>query len=83
MTDFAGTLSQERFLLECARAERLEREQEEWERMIAAVRMQEREKVAAFMLARSIATGHGDTIEDLLAELGGYLDRLHQSLDEV
>ena len=29
----------------------------------------EREKVAAWMRARSYATGHGDTIEDLLKEL--------------
>lgn len=29
----------------------------------------EREKVAAWMMQRSYATGHGDTIEDLLKEL--------------
>jgi hypothetical protein len=29
----------------------------------------EREKVAAWMMARGYATGHGDTIEDLLVEL--------------
>lgn len=29
----------------------------------------EREKVAKWMIERSYATGHGDTIEDLLAEL--------------
>ena len=29
----------------------------------------EREKVAAWMIARSFATGHGDTTEDLLKEL--------------
>jgi len=29
----------------------------------------EREKVAAWMMARGYATGHGDTIEDLLKEL--------------
>ena len=29
----------------------------------------EREKVAAWMIDRSYATGHGDTIEDLLKEL--------------
>ena len=29
----------------------------------------EREKVAAWMMARGYATGHGDTIEDLLNEL--------------
>ena len=29
----------------------------------------EREKVAAWMMARGYATGHGDTIEELLQEL--------------
>ena len=29
----------------------------------------EREKVAAWMIERDYATGHGDTIEDLLKEL--------------
>jgi hypothetical protein len=29
----------------------------------------EREKVAAWMIARGYTTGHGDTIEDLLQEL--------------
>jgi len=29
----------------------------------------EREKVAQWMMQRGYATGHGDTIEDLLAEL--------------
>lgn len=33
-----------------------------------------REKLATFMLERSIPTGHGDTIEALLGELGGWLD---------
>jgi len=32
-----------------------------------------RELVAAWMIANSFATGHGDTIEDLLAELKGDL----------
>jgi hypothetical protein len=40
-----------------------------------------REKVAGFMHSRSIATGHGDTIEDLLAELGGYIDKLRADRD--
>lgn len=31
--------------------------------------MSEREKVAAWMIERGYATGHGDTIEDLLQEL--------------
>ena len=38
-------------------------------RLIAAEREDEREKVAQWMIQRSYATGHGDTTEDLLAEL--------------
>lgn len=34
-----------------------------------AGRQLEREKVALWMIERSIPTGHGDTVEDLLAEL--------------
>lgn len=33
----------------------------------------DREAVAAWMIARGIATGHGDTVEDLLAQIGGEL----------
>lgn len=47
---------------------------------IAAVedlsRAQEREKVAAWMMANGFATGHGDTIEDLLVELGGQVKEM-------
>ena len=39
------------------------------ERFAALVAAAEREKVAAWMRARSYATGHGDTVEDLLKEL--------------
>jgi hypothetical protein len=42
---------------------------EELERFAALVAAVEREKVAAWMMARGYATGHGDTIEDLLVEL--------------
>jgi hypothetical protein len=42
---------------------------EELERFAALVAAHEREKVAAWMLRRSYATGHGDTVEDLLDEL--------------
>lgn len=46
-----------------------------------------REKVATVMLAHSIPTGHGDTIDDLLGELSGWLRdqrRAHQrALDEA
>jgi hypothetical protein len=33
------------------------------------IRQEEREKVAAWMIRSGYATGHGDTIEDLLQEL--------------
>ena len=35
----------------------------------ALARADEREKVAAWMMQRGYATGHGDTTEDLLKEL--------------
>ena len=38
-------------------------------RFAALVAAAEREKVAAWMMARGYATGHGNTIEDLLQEL--------------
>ena len=38
-------------------------------RFAALVAAAEREKVAAWMIQRSDATGHGDTTEDLLKEL--------------
>ena len=40
-----------------------------FERFAALVAAAEREKVAAWMMARGYATGHGNTIEDLLQEL--------------
>ena len=33
------------------------------------IRQEEREKVAAWMMRQGYATGHGDTVEDLLKEL--------------
>jgi hypothetical protein len=39
------------------------------ERFAALVAAHEREKVAQWMVERSYATGHGDTIEDLLTEI--------------
>ena len=39
------------------------------ERFAALVAAAEREKVAAWMIERGYATGHGDTTEDLLREL--------------
>jgi hypothetical protein len=47
---------------------------EELERFAALVAAQEREKVAAWMMERGYATGHGDTIEDLLQELAWQID---------
>jgi hypothetical protein len=40
-----------------------------FERFAALVAAQEREKVARWMTERGYATGHGNTIEDLLQEL--------------
>ena len=37
--------------------------------LIDQARAEEREKVAAFMGKHSLATGHGDTTEDLLGEM--------------
>jgi hypothetical protein len=42
---------------------------EDLERFAALVRADERNKLAAWMMARGYATGHGDSIEDLLQEL--------------
>ena len=47
---------------------------EELERFAALVAAQEREKVAAWMMARGYATGHGNTTEDLLKELSWQID---------
>lgn len=48
--------------------------QKELERFVALVAAQEREKVAAWMMGRGYATGHGDTTEDLLKELAWQID---------
>ena len=42
---------------------------EELERFAALVADAKREKLAAWMIERGFATGHGDTIKDLLKEL--------------
>jgi hypothetical protein len=42
---------------------------DEIEKFAALIAAAERNKLAAWMIQRSYATGHGDTIEDLLAEL--------------
>ena len=44
------------------------------ERFAALVAATEREKVAQWMIEHGYATGHGDTIEDLLTELGWQAD---------
>jgi hypothetical protein len=44
-------------------------EDDQLESFAAIVAAAEREKVAAWMIARGYATGHGDTVEDLLKEL--------------
>ena len=44
-------------------------EDDQLERFAALVAAAEREKVAAWMMERGYATGHGGTIEDLLKEL--------------
>ena len=41
----------------------------ELERFASLVAAAERNKLAAWMIKRGYATGHGDTIEDLLKEL--------------
>ena len=43
-------------------------------RFAALVAAAERERVAAWMIQRSYATGHGDTTEDLLKELDWQID---------
>jgi hypothetical protein len=42
---------------------------EQLERFAALVAAAERNKLAAWMIERGYATGHGDTVEDLLKEL--------------
>ena len=41
-----------------------------------AERTRSRDLLATFMLQHGLATGHGDTIEDLLVELGGQIGEL-------
>lgn len=43
----------------------------------------EREKLAAWMIANSFATGHGDTFDDLLAELTGHIKELRNQSPAV
>lgn len=48
--------------------------------LVSAARAEEREKVAAFMGVHSLATGHGDTIEDLLGEMGWQIEELRSKV---
>jgi hypothetical protein len=41
------------------------------------------EKLAAWMMANSFATGHGDTIDDLLIELGGQVADLRENISSL
>lgn len=53
-------------------------------RFATLVAAAELEKVAQWMLARSYATGHGDTIEDLLEELVAQVaDRERESIAKM
>ena len=45
-----------------------------YEYFAALVAAAEREKLAAWMIKHSFATGHGDTVEDLLKELEWQID---------
>ncbi len=50
----------------------------------AAARDEAREQVAAFMILHGFATGHGDTLADLLAEMGAQLkERRAAALEEA
>lgn len=42
-----------------------------------------REKIATWMIHAGFATGHGDTIDDLLAELDGQVEELRGNLDNA
>lgn len=49
---------------------------------LTRARAEEREKVAQFMLCNSIATGHGDTTDDLLIELQGGIQQIRAAARE-
>ena len=61
---------------------------EQLERFAALVAAAERNKLAEWMMAKGYATGHGDTIEDLLDELEWQVrerqrQRLHDKFMEI
>jgi hypothetical protein len=43
----------------------------------------EREKVARWMIANGLATGHGDTIEDLLGEASWQIAELRSKIEKM
>jgi hypothetical protein len=43
----------------------------------------ERERIARWMIANSLATGHGDTVEDLLGEAAGQIRELRAQNAEL
>jgi hypothetical protein len=51
--------------------------------MTRASKHAERERIAQWMIANSLATGHGDTIEDLLGEAAGQIKELHKKNAEL
>ena len=58
----------------------LERDLDWLERFAALVASAEREKVATWMMQCGYATGHGDTIEDLLKELDWQAKEIERSM---
>ena len=58
----------------------LERDLDWLERFASLVASTEREKVAAWMMQCGYATGHGDTIEDLLKELDWQAKEIERSM---
>jgi hypothetical protein len=44
---------------------------------------EDREKLASWMMANDFATGHGDTIDDLLIELGGQIAEIREERDAM
>ena len=45
--------------------------------------IEEREKVARWMIANSLATGHGDTIDDLLSEASWQIAELRSKIEKM
>ena len=45
--------------------------------------MTEREAIAKWMIANSLATGHGDTVDDLLSEAAGQIAELRARVAQL